>query len=172
MLISGVDDGFFPLSYKGRRGKAPLIVTLYEDLYFKDVKIDFITVDGDDGTEVFERISWGVTTIFDGITYAGFNYIVPRRNYILFYGGKPNLQKVELALEKHFHDRRKEIILNFIKNLVRIETRNGPVYIESDLELRYAKGIIERYQLVSKYPEPIRLAHVIGRTVGHWHSRC
>ncbi|AWS00615.1 DUF99 family protein [Metallosphaera hakonensis JCM 8857 = DSM 7519] len=172
MLISGVDDGYFPLSYKGGNGKAPLVVTLFERLKLKDINIGFITVDGNEATEVFERINWGVTTIFDGVTYAGFNYIIPKKNYIVFYGSKPNYQEVQRALQGHFNDERKEIILRVLHDLTRIETKWGSIYINTDLDIMDARNVIETYQVISKYPEPIRYAHVIGKAVGHWHSRC
>ncbi|MEM3244864.1 MAG: DUF99 family protein [Metallosphaera sp.] len=172
MLISGVDDGFFPLSYKGGKGKSPLVVTLFEDLTFKDVNLGFITVDGSDAKEAFCKINWGVTTIFDGVTFAGFNYIIPDKNYIIFYGYRPNVAKVKLALDKHFHDDREEKIISILERLVRIESRWGPVYLYTDLDLTLARNLIDKYQVISKYPEPIRYAHVIGKALGHWHARC
>ncbi|ABP94179.1 MULTISPECIES: DUF99 family protein [Metallosphaera] len=171
MLISGVDDGYFPLRYKGQRGKAPLVVTLFDGMRLKDLRIGLITVDGRDARDVFSQINWGVITMYDGITFGGFNYIIPERNFIVVYGNKPNLEEVEKALRAHFQDDRGREIMGVLERLTRIETRWGPLYLYTDLDLADARRIVEGYQVISKYPEPIRYAHVIGRAVGMWREK-
>lgn len=47
----------------------------------------------------------------------------------------------------------------------------GPLYLYTDLDLADARRIVEGYQVISKYPEPIRYAHVIGRAVGMWREK-
>ncbi|EHP69505.1 hypothetical protein MetMK1DRAFT_00022710 [Metallosphaera yellowstonensis MK1] len=172
LLISGVDDGFFPTSYKGMRGKAPLVVTTYSEMKLVDLDIDFVVVDGKDATQKFNRMRRGDIVVLDGVTFGGFNYIIPDRKFIVFYGSRPNTIDVRKALERHFADERKEVILSVLGSLRRIETKWGSVYVYTDLDLSTARVLIERYQTISKYPEPIRVAHVIGRAIGHWHVVC
>lgn len=172
MLISGVDDGYFPAHYKGMRGKAPLVATTYKGTKLVDLDVDLVVVDGRDATDKFKKMRRGEIVILDGITFAGFNYIVPEKDFIIFYGGRPNISQVRRALENHFFDDRKELILNVLENLKRIDTRWGPVHLYTDLDISTARDVIERYQLISKYPEPVRVAHVIGRAIGHWQADC
>ncbi len=164
-LVSGVDDGYFPVHYKGKRGKAPLVSSTYKGLKLVDVDVDFITVDGEDGTEAYERLRKGDVTILFSIIVGGFNYIIPKNNYIVFYGRRPNTREIDEALKKYFPERR-EKIMSFLYSLVQIPTRKGNIYVNTDLDLSLVKEIIEYYQVFTKYPEPIRTSHVIGKGIG------
>lgn len=91
-----------------------------------------------------------------------------RRTSIVLYGSRPNLEEVRRALRTHFQDEREGEIMEVLERLIRIETRWGPLYLYTDLDIGEARRVVEAYQLVSKYPEPIRYAHIIGRAVGLW----
>ncbi len=84
LLVSGVDDGYFPLSFKGRKGKAPLISVVYDNFSIKNIDLDFITVDGEDATEIYSSLDKGDITIIDSVICGGFNYIKPTSNFIYF----------------------------------------------------------------------------------------
>jgi endonuclease V-like protein UPF0215 family len=168
LLVSGVDDGYFPLSFKGRKGKAPLISVIYDNFSIKNIDLDFITVDGEDATEIYSSLDKGDITIIDSVICGGFNYIKPTSNFIYFFGKKPNNTSILNALKKHFRDdnERIETINKVIGNLTSLSTKKGTVFVYTDLDLQIAKEIIEKYQIFVKYPEPIRSAHIIGRSVG------
>ncbi|EZQ03057.1 hypothetical protein CM19_09460 [Candidatus Acidianus copahuensis] len=169
MLVSGIDDGYFPIKYKKKKGKAPLVISTYSENELVDVDIDWITVDGDDATAVYTTLRKGDIKIFDNIIVGGFNYIIPDKNYIIFLGRTPNISDIKNALVKYFDDSRKKIILEYLSNLIRISTRKGVVYINTDINLSLAKRIIEQYQVFSKYPEPIKTSHIIGKALGQLH---
>jgi endonuclease V-like protein UPF0215 family len=166
LLVSGIDDGYFPIKYKGKKGKAPLVSVTYDGYKIVDVDLDFIYVDGDDATAKFNNLRKGKICILYSIIVGGFNYIIPEGKYIIFYGRKPNIIEIGNALKLHFDDKRKDIILGYLSNLVKVPTKKGSVYINTNLEISEAINIIEFYQINSKYPEPIQSAHIIGKGIG------
>lgn len=102
MLVSGVDDGYFPLYYKGGKGYTVLLSVVYEEYKILDVDFGFIKVDGNDASRVLNSLNTGDICILDGVTFGGFNYIDPKvltKKFIIFYSSKPNLVKVEEALK-------------------------------------------------------------------------
>lgn len=169
LLVSGIDDGYFPLSYKHGKGKCPLVSVTYKEYEIVDVDFELITVDGKDGTEKYSLLRKGDIKILDGVIVGGFNYIVPDSNYIIFYSYKPNISKILNAAIKHYNDERVDIFKKFLLNLVEISTKRGNIYIATDLDTRLAKRIIEKYQIFSKIPEPVKTAHIIGKSLGQSH---
>ncbi len=166
LLVSGIDDGYFPVKYKGKKGKAPLVSVTYNNYKIVDVDIDFIYVDGDEATIKFNNLRKGDVSILYSIIVGGFNYIIPSGKYIIFYGKKPNIMEIDNALKLHFDNERRNVILYYLSNLVKVPTKKGSVYINTNLETNEAINIIEFYQINSKYPEPIQTAHIIGKGVG------
>ncbi|AWR98262.1 DUF99 family protein [Acidianus sulfidivorans JP7] len=169
MLVSGVDDGYFPLEYKKGKGKCPLVSVTYNNYSLVDVDFDMILVDGKDGSEKFRKLRKGDIIIFDSIIVGGFNYIEPDKNYIIFYSSKPNLDRILHAAIKHYNDERVNVIKKYLSNMIEISTKYGSVYINTDLDIKLAKNIIEYYQVFSKIPEPIKTAHIIGKSIGQSH---
>ncbi|QIW23138.1 DUF99 family protein [Sulfolobus sp. S-194] len=168
LLVSGIDDGYFPLKYKGRKGRTVMLSVVFKNYDIIDVDFDFIFVDGDEGTSVLNSLQTGDVCILDGLTFGGFNFVNPNKlksKYIIFYSSKPNILKITRALDRHFNDERRDIILNVIANLTRVSTLRGDVYIYTNLDLKYAKNIIEEYQVFDRIPLPLKIAHEISSSL-------
>ncbi len=165
--VSGIDESYFPLTYKGKKGKAILASVVYDDYEIVSVDFDQITVDGNDGTETFLALDKGDIAILDGVIFAGFNYIMPKSNFVIFYGKKPNISEIKNALIKHFSEENDKIenILYVLSNLKSYSTKKGTVYLFTDLQPEMAIEIINKYQVFTKYPEPIRTAHIIANAI-------
>lgn len=166
MLVSGIDDGYFPLAYKGKRGKCPLVSVTFDGYKLVDVDVEFITVDGDDATTLYKNLRKGDIKILDSIIVGGFNYIIPDNNYIIYYASKPDIDSILNAARKHYNDKRVNAIKEFLSNMIALSTNRGTVYVNTDLDLKMVKSVIEYYQIFSKYPEPIKYAHIIGKAIG------
>lgn len=166
-LVSGIDESYFPLAYKGKKGRAILASVTYDEYDIINIDYDYILVDGNDGTDVFKKLDKGNVVILDGVIFAGFNYIVPEENYIIFYGKKPNIEEIRRALLKHFSTEEDKIrnILRFLTSLKACSTKKGTVYIYTDLPMSLCLDIINKYQVFVKYPEPIRVAHKIATAI-------
>ncbi len=166
MLVSGIDDGYFPLSYKGKHGKCPLVSVTFNGINLVDIDVSVITVDGNDATNAYKNLRKGDIIILDSIIVGGFNYIVPDGNYIIYYASKPDIENILHAAREHYNDERVNIIKEFLSNMTALSTKRGTVYVKTNLDLKTVKYIIEYYQIFSKYPEPIKYAHIIGKAIG------
>lgn len=170
LLVTGIDDGFFPLNYKGKKGRTVLLSVTFSDYRIVDVDFELIYVDGNDATDVINRLKKGEVSLLDGVTFGGFNYIDPSLlnfNYIIFYSSPPNFQKVKDALS-HFNDERNEVILSVISSLTRLTTRKGDVFVFSNLDMVKVREIIEKYQIFDKIPEPLKVAHEISSSLSRF----
>jgi endonuclease V-like protein UPF0215 family len=168
MIISAVDDGYFPSILKGKKGKAPLALVEYENYTLTRVDVNFICIDGEEAKYKLLELNPKGYVILDGVTYAGFNYIEPEDEWIVFYSHMPNINKIEEALLKHFSNdsQRVNTILKIIKNLKQVPTKKGNVYVYSKLNAREVSFLISYYQIFNKTPEPLRTAHIIASAIG------
>jgi len=174
-VVSGIDEGYFPLSYKGRKGKTPLVSVSFRGKEIVDMDFSLITVDGDDGSTVFRDLRKGEISILDGVIFAGFNYIEPEGRMVVFYRKKPHVELIEEALRKHFpqDQDRVRVIGSVLRNLTRVSTRAGDVmFYTSGITLDDARKIVEYYQVFSKIPEPLRVAHVIAKALSFFNLGC
>lgn len=173
--VYGIDDGYFPLYYKGGKGNAPIVISLVDcSGRLVDFDVSFIKVDGNDGNTVIPKIPPDKIVIMDGVIFAGFNYIEPRPPSIIFYRKVPNREEILNALMTHFPEDsvRLRVISENITGLERVVTRWGSSYIKPvGISLADAKKVLESYQIVSKIPEPVRISHVIGRAIGRYMIR-
>jgi endonuclease V-like protein UPF0215 family len=140
-------------------------------------RTDWITVDGLDATrkaELLLRSSHHIPVLLSGVTFGGFNLIDPwkvqkscKAPVVVVVGSRPNNRAVKRALSKHFPDWEKRWAL--IRSLgplrkVRTMAREGPVFFERfGCSTHEARLILKTWALVSRVPEPLRVAGILAR---------
>ncbi len=173
----GIDDGPFPPKGLGR-SKAPLVAVLLQGPHLIRAEVGWITVDGLDATTkavgLLRGLSHGSCPILlAGATFAGFNLIDPRvlekrfrAPTVVVVGSRPDNRSVKRALVKHFPDwqERWEIIrsLGPLRHLRAVAGEN-PVFYESfGCSAWEARKILSDWALVSRLPEPLRVAGLVA----------
>ncbi len=177
--IVGVDDGPLPLRI-GIGGYAVIVAVLLHGFVISRVSLGRIGVDGADANSVLRALLRNMTydaVMLSGISFGGFNLIdIDRLSHgtgkpvIAVIGERPNNVSVRKALRGHFDDweRRWRIVRNA-----------GPLYSFKPLlnepklyyEVKgsspaYAKRVIASSALISRLPEPIRVAGLIAKNLG------
>jgi endonuclease V-like protein UPF0215 family len=170
----GIDDGYFDVSFKRSNTKyrTVLVGAVVCGKEFTDLYLDFVTIDK---AKYFYNLD---AVLLDGVTYAGFNIVNPKKLYMLtliptivVFRHKLDLEKIRIALEKHFLDHRYrynvieetytksfDIFLEHIPTIIRIY----PVGIRIDR----AKEIILKLCNVFADPYPLRIADRIASLLG------
>ena len=174
----GVEDGPFIPRRLGE-SKAPLVVVKLEGPHVTAVRAGWIGVDGMDGTEralkLLESFSIsGSPILLAGVTFGGFNLIDPRRLQkkfkvptIVVVGSRPNNRAVKRALVRHFPDWRER--WRIIRSLgplrtVRTVASENPLFYEAlGCSGRVARRVLAGWALVSRIPEPLRVAGLVVR---------
>jgi endonuclease V-like protein UPF0215 family len=178
----GFDDSKFQLKTKSK--KTQLIGIICQGTRLVNVVRNEISIDGDDATDALielvkphlKEIQYILT---DTITFGGFNIINLEK--IHAYTNKPiiaitekqvNLEAVEVALKKNFpnHYRKKIQKIIFAGELfeTKIVTAGGIskiYYHVKGASHEEVKALLERICIDSKLPEPIRIAHLIGKAL-------
>jgi uncharacterized protein len=174
----GIEDGpFLPRRLGGTR--APLVVVKLQGPHMTQAKAAWITVDGMDGTErALELLSYrslmNCPILLGGVTFGGFNLIDPRRLQkrsrsptIVVVGFRPDNRAVKRALVKHFPDWRKRWrVIRSLGPLRRVRTMRGenPIFYEAfGCSSSVARKILTSWALVSRVPEPLRVAGLVAR---------
>ncbi len=174
----GVEDGpFLPRRLGG--SKAPLVVVKLEGPHMTAVRAGWIGVDGMDGTEralkLLESFAMSESPILlAGVTFGGFNLIDPRRLQKMFkvptivvVRSRPNNRAVKRALVRHFLDWRER--WRIIRSLgplrtVRTVASENPLFYEAfGCSSSVAQRILAGWALVSRIPEPLRVAGLVAR---------
>ncbi len=173
----GVDDGYFPLTYKKSGRKTLLVMTSCEGLNLTAIRLGTISVDGLDGTEVTLKCvrSLGIThsAIFlDGVTYAGFNIVDPEVIHseisvpvIAIFKHSLNLKSIRDALMKNFDDwlDRYKVIEKSYRKVYEVTTPKGNLLIScTGISNANAFNVLLSLQKINQYPEPLRIADVIA----------
>lgn len=180
-LTIGIDDGYFTQEFKELRLKTLLVGVLCSGKKPENIKMTTVVVDGLDGTsralEVVEELRRGlavsVDAVFlDGVTVAGFNFIDPEEvnvqtgiPVIVLFKTKLKLEKVRMALIKHFSDWRDryEVIERNYRRAQEVVTRRKNLKVSSyGLDLSEVSKLVSLLQHVSAVPEPLRLADLIA----------
>ena len=174
----GIEDGpFIPRRLGG--SNAPLVAVKLEGPHITAVRAGWIGVDGMDGTEralkLLDAFSFSNCPILlAGVTFGGFNLIDPRRLHkkfkvptIVVVGSRPNNRTVKRALVRHFPDwRERWRIIRALGPLrtVRTVASENPLFYEAlGCSSRVAQRILAGWALVSRIPEPLRVAGLVAR---------
>lgn len=174
MLTVGVEDGSF---LKGITRKALLATVLLRGVKVENVKITEITVDGLDATKKLVAIlsRWKFAAILlAGVSFAGFNVIDPlvihekfEKPVIIISRTKPNNKAVKQALQQHFEDWKiRWEVIEKLGPVHKINVLSGepPLYVETvGVGVKWAGNLIRALAVLSRVPEPIRVARLIAR---------
>ena len=179
-ITIGIDDAKFDL--KSNVKKTFLIGAVCQGTRLVNVLRTTISIDGDDATKAIislikqteKHIQYVLT---DTITFGGFNIINLEEVYnktlkpiIAVTETKVNLDNVNQALLKRFPDTYKKKFQNIINagNLFESEILTAGGYSKiffhyKGISLNEVDILFEKVCIDSKIPEPIRIAHIIGK---------
>ncbi len=179
MRIIGVDDGAFP-ARKRIKQRAPLVAVLFQNLRILAVRVGRIEVDGRDANRVLasllETVRFDIIML-SGISFGGFNLVdiaqlarATGKPVIAISGEKPDNAAVQKALRMHFTDweERWRIVcaagqLHSCKPLA----KEPKLYFEvKGASPSFARKIIASTAMLSRLPEPIRVARILARGLG------
>jgi len=184
----GIDDGYFRVSAKNYKGicKTVVVGVLTNNRSIIDIFIEPITIDSLDAiSSIFKIINvanklYGIDVVFlDGVTYAGFNIVDPKKLYnltsipiITVFQHELELDKIFNALKAHFNDYKYrfsiiheiytnsiEIILRYTHNKIRIYPIGISLEEASDLIQKLSKDFGTPYPLIFAD----RIASMLGR---------
>jgi uncharacterized protein len=174
----GIEDGpFLPKRMGG--SKAPLVAVKLDGPRLTCVRAGWIRVDGLDGTDrALKLLSTLSLTdcpiLLAGATFGGFNLIDPRTLQkrfrsptIVVVGSRPDNRAVKRALVRHFSDWRER--WSVIRSLgplrtVRTVASENPIFYEAfGCSSSVARKILKGWALVSRVPEPLRVAGLVAR---------
>lgn len=176
MRIVGVDDGAFHPSKKVKQ-RTLLVAVLFHKLRVLDVRVGRIEVDGRDANNVLASLLRNVAydvVMLSGISFGGFNVVdiatlskELRKPVIAITGERPHNEAVRKALREHFADWRDR--WQMVRSAGRIYSfaplRNEPhLYFEvRGATPLFAKKAIASTAIISRLPEPIRVARILAR---------
>lgn len=180
-ITIGFDDARFEL--KSNIQRTQLIGVVCQGLRLVKVLIKPIFIDGDDATRMLitlakkneKHIQYILT---DTITFGGFNIIDLEEIYhklkipiIAVTEKKVDLESVKAALMKNFSETYKRKLQNIINagDLYEadIKTAGGlsKIYFHSKgVSYEEANDLFQKLCIDSKLPEPVRIAHIIGKS--------
>lgn len=174
----GIEDGPF-LSRRMGGSKAPLLAVKLEGSHLTRVHAGWIDVDGMDATDRVLKLLSGFSfsncpILMAGVTFGGFNLIDPRRLQrtlrtptIVVVRSRPDNIAVKRALVRHFPDwRRRWGIIGSLGMLrsVRTVASENPLFFEAfGCSSVDARRILKSWALVSRVPEPLRVAGLVAR---------
>ena len=174
--VVGVDDGSFPPS-KTTREHALLLAVLMRRSKIRGVRVGSIEVDGTDARAVLKSLVRTLSSdlvMLSGISFAGFNVIdISRLAYelkkpiIAISGDRPDNGAVRKALKDHFADWKTR--WQCVRSAGRLYTckplKDEPrLYFEvKGATPNYARSVISRTAVISRLPEPIRVARIMAK---------
>jgi endonuclease V-like protein UPF0215 family len=179
MRIVGVDDGAFPLHRKAK-DRTLLVAVLFDNLRLLNVICGQIEVDGRDANKILQHLLRRMrfdAVMLSGLSFAGFNVVDIaslsksfQKPVIAVIGERPHNQAVRRALCKHFTDwkDRWSIVRSAGKMHSFTPLRNEPrLYFEvQGAPPDFAKKAIASTAVISRLPEPVRVARILARGLG------
>ena len=177
LRIIGVDDGSFVSFPRGAHSHSILCCVEMNGAHIERVFISNIEVDGLDATDKLLSLIRGSeaeAVILGGITFAGFNIVDPSRIFdetgipvIVYSGKKPDNQSMLLALKSHFNDwERRWRIIESLGGIYKLAVWNGAPEIYFEVvghSSTWAEAVLKRSAMISRIPEPVRVAGLIAR---------
>jgi len=176
LKIVGVDDGAFsPIKTIGER--ALLLVVLYRMSHIQTVRLGTIEVDGTDAGATLKSLVRKLPldlVMLSGISYAGFNIMDIsklahdlEKPVIAVSGERPDNKAVRKALKDHFADwkRRWGNVRSAGKLYACRPLKDEPkLYFEvKGATPDFARRVISRTAVISRLPEPIRVARIMAK---------
>lgn len=172
MSVEAYDDGFFPLEFKGRRGRTLLVgVEVNEEGEIKGVGARGVLIDGREVTKSIIGISklfGGSAILLDGVTYAGFDVADPYaiheatgKAVVVIQQYPLNIESIRRALLKHFEDgeERLRVIERVNSEMRPLATPWKIIYVSSvGLSAPEAFELVRKWCIYSPVPEPLRIA--------------
>lgn len=183
--IEAYDDGFFPVHYKGGKGKTYIVgVEVGERAKVKRIAWSTVWVDLNTSMQAIASISRtfnGTIMLLDGVTYAGFDVVDPLelslatgKAVVVVQTHPLDLTKIRLALQKHFADwsDRYHVIERVYKRMMLVETpwRTIRVFIEG-ISTDDAISMVRSTCVYSPVPEPLRIADKVASALSRMFIR-
>jgi hypothetical protein len=178
LRIVGVDDGAIP-AIRTAKQSALLVAVLFQGSTISDVRLGRIGVDGRDVNRVLNSLLKSLrfdVAMLSGISFGGFNLVdiqqlnrSTRKPVIAISREKPDNPAVLRALRKHFSDWEER--WHIVRNAGRLYAfkplpQEPKLYFEvSGASRSFAKKTIASAAIISRLPEPIRVAGILARGV-------
>jgi len=170
----GIDDAPF------ERGKSPhtkIVGVLMRGVILEGVEVERIEIDGLDATDavlrLHDRLGSQARVIFThGTVVAGFNPL--DLNRICSETGVPVIAILDRM--PSWPEVRKAMLSHGLERNLAVLERNPPyeplntepgsiVYARSGISRQDSVKVLTRWQIESKYPEPLRVAHLISKVL-------
>lgn len=180
MIVAGVDDGYFPPSYKDVRGSRTVLAAVsFHGHQPMRAALEPVTVDGRDGTEAcvraIKRLGDVDYVMLDSVIVAGFNVMDPWEvsealgvPVIVFFRHPLSLERIWAALEKHFSDagERYSVIERAFLSSHPLPSPWGSKHVlPVGTDLVNAADVVRYYQVTSPIPLPIYAADAVASGV-------
>lgn len=154
-------------------GATAVACVSYREVRPVAASIGLIRVDGLDATSVLSALISMVShppgvVFLDSITIGGFNVVslagltrLTGLPVIVVYTYRPSLERLKEPLVRHFKDWELRLrAIRPVESAYLARTSRGPLYIVSwGVDREEAVRLVEAYQLFTRVPEPIRVAH-------------
>ncbi|MEF8874353.1 MAG: DUF99 family protein [Candidatus Thermoplasmatota archaeon] len=154
--------------------------------YLEGVLSTRIDIDGTDATEKLSEMvkdskfrEQAKVIFIDGAAIGGFNLIdleelngktgIP---CVSVSRKRPDFDDIKKAMKKHFDEWSERFEQIKKGKIYEIETTDKPIYIQKEgSDIQTVKRLLDRFTLLGRLPEPIRLSHIIASGVVKGESR-